>query len=1313
MFQSIIGRSASSAFLRSKQTIACLLIAVAGFFTSANALQAAQPYSGGRNTRALVVESINEGKLVTLSGNTHPAARAENDRGAVSDNLPMDHMQLQLQRPAELEQELVNLMDEQQRKGSAQYHHWLTAQEFGDRFGVSRQDIETVSNWLQNHGFRVDGVPISGMVIEFSGTAGQVKQAFHTEIHNVEVDGVAHIANMSDPQIPAALTGVVKGVHALHNFMPHSMVKKRPQFTFDCPAANCGSDTTLYAVGPQDLATIYNLNPAFAAGYTGAGQTIVVIEDTNILNASDVATFRSAFGLSGYSGTFSQVNPTGSATCNNPGANGDEGEAALDAEWAGASAPDANVVLASCADTNTVFGGLVALQNLINGANPPQIVSISYGECESENGNAANASYVTTYQQAAALGVSVFVSSGDEGAASCDADKTVATHGIAVSGFTSTPYNVSVGGTDFGDVYLNAAESGPALSTYWGGDSSNTSGLGSALSYIPEIPWNDSCASQLIYSLPLLAQGSYTQSYGSSGFCNSTIGKADYRTTGSGSGGPSLYEGVGTLYPSGNKPSWQSVLGNPSDNTRDIPDVSLFAANGAFNHFLVYCLTDAAQGGVPCDYTNVADTLDSAAGGTSFSSPIMAGIQALINQSTGGFPLGNPDYQLYALANAEYGTTGNAACNSSLGTGEASGCIFNDVTLGDIDVNCRGTATSSENCYGYTGTTSTAVQGALSTSTSALSIAYGTNSGWDFATGLGSVNVYNLIKNWNGIPTTTVITSSLSPSVSGGSVTFTATVTPSFGNTVTGTVEFAPFHIGDGCYESVEISAGTASCTTTSLPVGSTTIAATYYPANTGFAGSIGTFTQTVNPALAITSAAGATFTAGTAGSFTVTTTGTPTPALNETGALPSGVSFVDNGNGTATIGGTPAVSASPSYPITITASNGTVNATQNFTLTVVQNPATLISPTPGISTVLGTTNVTFQWTTGTGVTEYQLNLGTTAGASNVFLYKGTATSAIAAALPANDVTVYATLYSKINGVWQSNAYLYTESGTPTPAVLTSPTPGLSTILGTSNVAFQWTAGGAVSNYQLNLSAITPGASDLFLYKGTATSAVVPSLPAHGVTVYATLYSKVNGTWQSNSYVYTESGSPTPAALTSPTPGLSTILGTTSVLFQWAAGTSASDYQLNLSATTPGASDLFSYKGTALSATVPALPAHGVTVYATLYSKIDGVWLSNAYVYTESGAPTPAALTSPTPGISTILGTSNVLFQWSAGTSASEYQLNLSAVAPGGTDLYVYKGTALSTSAPSLPANGATIYARMYSKIDGNWLYNDYVYTEQ
>jgi sugar lactone lactonase YvrE len=280
-------------------------------------------------------------------------------------------------------------------------------------------------------------------------------------------------------------------------------------------------------------------------------------------------------------------------------------------------------------------------------------------------------------------------------------------------------------------------------------------------------------------------------------------------------------------------------------------------------------------------------------------------------------------------------------------------------------------------------------------------------------------------------------------------------------------------------------------------------------------------------------------------------------------------------------------------------------------------------------------------------------------------------------------------------------------------ATIASPASGLSTVLGTTNVAFQWTTGAGVTEYQLNLSAIAPGESELFLYKGTATSAIARALPANGAIVYATLYSKINGVWLSNAYEYTESGTPTPATLNSPPPGLSTKLGTSDVTFQWSSGGGVSLFQLNLSAVAPGRSELFLYKGTALSATIPTLPANGVTVYATLYSLIKGTWQSNSYVYTESGSPTPGALTSPTPGLGTTLGTSSVLFEWNAGTSATLYQLNLSAIAPGNSELFLYKGTALSATAPTLPANGAKVYARLYSYIDGIWLYNDYVYTEQ
>jgi subtilase family serine protease len=506
-----------------------------------------------------------------------------------------------------------------------------------------------------------------------------------------------------------------------------------------CNTTTNACEQTFYAVAPADFATIYNLNPLFAEGITGAGQTVAVIEDTLLANTSDVATFRAAFGLSSYPGTFTQITATGTTACNNSGVNSAEGEAVLDAEWAGTTAPGAAIVLASCADTTTVFGGLIALENMLNGGSPPSIVSISYGECESANGAAANAQYVSTYQQAAALGVSVFVASGDEGAASCDANKTVATHGIAVSGFASTPYNVAVGGTDFMD-YYDSQQGGPALSTYW--SAANTGTFGSALSYIPEIPWNDSCASKLLYTTPAITLGTYTQANGATGFCNSAVGKADFRTTGAGSGGPSAYSA---------QPSWQTgVVGLPtkSGGQRYLPDVSLFAANGVYGHFLVYCLTDVAQGGGPCTYTNAADSLALAAGGTSFASPSMAGIQALINQKMNGAQ-GNPNYTYYKLAAAEQGAKGSVRCNSAGGTPASPvmpqpECVFNDVTQGDIDVNCTGT-----NCFGSVGSGRNATQGALSTSTTVLTPAYAAGTGWDFATGLGTVNAYNLVNAWS------------------------------------------------------------------------------------------------------------------------------------------------------------------------------------------------------------------------------------------------------------------------------------------------------------------------------------------------------------------------------------------------------------------------------------------------------------------------------------------------------------------------------------------------------------------------------------
>jgi len=292
-----------------------LLLGVLAFACSSQ-FAYAQGIESGRHSRSLITQKIDESNRVPLAGNTRPEARVGNDRGAVADSFPMEHMLLQLKRPPEQEQALQEFIDEQQTEGSPNFHRWITSQEFGERFGLAKQDLDTITNWLQSHGFKVNVVYPSGMVIDFSGTAAQVRAAFQTEIRHLEVKGEKHYANISDPRIPAALASAVSGVVSLHDFRPHAMYKMhQPKAQYTFPDGFGGNS---YAVVPADLATIYNLNPLFSAGYSGQGQTIVVIEDTNVFSASDWNTFRSTLGLSGYtSGSFTTVHPAPPRGANN------------------------------------------------------------------------------------------------------------------------------------------------------------------------------------------------------------------------------------------------------------------------------------------------------------------------------------------------------------------------------------------------------------------------------------------------------------------------------------------------------------------------------------------------------------------------------------------------------------------------------------------------------------------------------------------------------------------------------------------------------------------------------------------------------------------------------------------------------------------------------------------------------------------------------------------------------------------------------------------------------------------------------------
>ncbi len=725
--------------------ISILLIALA-FFPSLLIAQA-----------PLISRPVDEARMIQLPGNTHPLARPEFDRGAAPADLPMDRMLLVLKRSAEQEAALRRLIDDQQDKASPNFHKWLTPEEFGQQFGPTNQDIQTVTLWLQSHGFQVAQVAKGRTVIEFSGSAAQVQQALHTQIHKFVVDGEDHWANASDPEIPAALAPAVGGVLSLNNFrarpLYHSLgvvsrsratglfTPAQPLFTIPY-SGGCGTQpSNCYGVGPYDFATIYNVLPLWnaAPAIDGTGQTIAIVGETDI-DPQDVTNFRNFFGLPAPN---LQVIHDGPA----PGIlqNGEETESDLDVEWSGAVAPGATIDFVVAQSTETTQGIHLSALHIIDNNLAP-VMSESYGQCELYMGAAGNQFFNQLWQQAAAEGITVMISTGDSGSAVCDRPVSQppvpARVGLQVSGYSSTPYNVAVGGTDFSDLTTGT--------TYWN-PTNNTTTEASAKSYIPESTWNDSCTSAAfsVFGFSATAEAN----------CNNSR-LIDFVAADGGSGGKSNCinsDGRNPASCAGGyaKPSWQAAA-TPNDGARDVPDVSLFAAAGLAGSFYVIC--EADQSSFACNPNNpTADFLG--IGGTSASAPAFAGVMALVNQQTNSRQ-GNANYVLYKLA----------AQQSS---------VFHDVTAGTIAMPC---ATGSPNC---TTTTSGDAYGVLT--------GYAAGPGYDLATGLGSVNVANLVNLWSNVTFTPSLTTlvSVSPSTitHGQPVNVSVTVAPKSGTgTPLGTV---------------------------------------------------------------------------------------------------------------------------------------------------------------------------------------------------------------------------------------------------------------------------------------------------------------------------------------------------------------------------------------------------------------------------------------------------------------------------------------------------------------------------------------------
>jgi subtilase family serine protease len=734
-----------------------------------------QAFAQGNQARSLITQPVNESKLTVLKGNTHPLARPEFDRGAAPADLPMDRMMLVLKRSPEQESALEKLLVEQTDKTSPNYHKWLTPEQFGDQFGPSDSDIQAVTSWLESHGFQIGHVAKGRNIIEFSGNAAQVQQAFHTSIHKYTVTGQDHWANSSDPQIPEALTPVVVGVKSLHNFLSKPMyhskglftkskatgavVRANPEFTFSPPSTEECSYTTVncYALAPYDFATIYNVLPLWNAAtpIDGTGQTIAVVGRIDV-NIADMQNFRILVGLPAKNPViiFGGTDP-GTATTQDQ--KNDEGESDLDLQWAGGVAKGATVDFVTSASTNTEDGVDISAEYIID-HNLAPILTYSYGLCEAQLTEAGYAANNTMWQQAAGLGITVSVATGDTGSALCDDPQGAddpATGGLAVNGIAATPYNVAVGGTDFDDFNVEGS--------YW--SSSNSPTLESALGYIPEMAYNDTCTN-FIFSEDGFSANEETN-------CNNAA-LSSFTSPFGGGGGKSIFDTP--------KPTWQAGPGVPADGARDLPDVSLFAGDGTMVGS-AYVVCQADEGG-SCTGAEEEFFL---VGGTSASTQVFGAIMALVDQKVSSNSLereGNPNPVMYPLANT---APLAASCNSS--GSPSNSCIFYDVTLGTNAMPCKKTY---PNC---TVTNGADIIGILNANGAP---AYNAGVGYDLATGLGTINAENFVNAsaWAGSAiatpdfTLTSPSSTLTIASQGGSGQLTFTVTSE--NNYSGTFNLSP-----------------------------------------------------------------------------------------------------------------------------------------------------------------------------------------------------------------------------------------------------------------------------------------------------------------------------------------------------------------------------------------------------------------------------------------------------------------------------------------------------------------------------------------
>jgi subtilase family serine protease len=828
--------------------------------------------------KPLVKRAIDTTEVATLAQHHPRWASAANASTAIASNQSFEQITIVLARPEAQEKAFEAFLVSQQTPGSPNYHHWLTPAEVGERFGPAASDVEAVKSWLESQGLHVNSVAPSRTMINFGGTATDLGRAFGTEMRRYTIKGETRYSISSDPTVPAALAGAIQAVHGL------SEIHEQPQYaisTQDITKPLYSSGSYHYQT-PADFNTIYDVPSA----YTGSGITIGIVGRARV-STTDLANFRASTGTTFANPTV--VIPTGAT---DPGApctstscsSGDQGEATLDVIRAGGTAPGATLLLVAATQAS---GGIsVAGQYLVNTTPvPAQVMSISFGLCETQVTQSSVTFWDNLFKTAAAEGISTFVSSGDSAAAGCDdAFSAPPTTAIANSPnyICSSSYATCVGGTQFADT--------TSPSTYWSTNNDSTT-LKSAQGYIPEGAWNESTTSSV-----------------------------------AGTGG-----GVSTYITT---PSWQAGTGVPSARAgRYTPDVSF---SSSLHDGYLACL---AQSGYSCS---------TVFGGTSAAAPSMAGIAALLDQKLGSAQ-GNLNPTLYSMA---------AGTNAS--------SVFHDVTV---------TSSGVSSC---TTTPSLCNNSIYSTSAGAVQAGFQVTTGYDQATGLGSLDVTNFLNNYAASTATSTPTVTVTPAsntiTTAQSLSVTVSVSGS-GTTPTGTVVLSG---GGYTSSSTALSSGAASFTIAAgaLSTGADTLTATYTPdssSSSTYALATGSAKVTVN---ALTSTPTVTVTPAST-SITTAQSLSVAVAVSGSGTTPTGTVVLSGG------GYTSSSTALSSGSATITIPANTFSAS-TLTLTATYTPdsssSSSYSSTTGTTTVTVTTAATPTVTLSTNASTLTLAKGATTG---------------------------------------------------------------------------------------------------------------------------------------------------------------------------------------------------------------------------------------------------------------------------------------------------------------------------------------------